>query len=166
MSATFTGDNLNWYGDAALTNQVNSGPTYTANFTQTTVLYLQAINANGCTAPIQTITAEVNFTPTANFTSTTSNCTVNFTAQVSNNTDSVRWDFGDGVGTSNQLNPTYIYSNAQSFLINFIAYDGTCFKDNLPKALFVNCQGVGLNSNPWAQKNQFVSQSKSRLNYH
>ncbi|MEQ8360471.1 MAG: T9SS type A sorting domain-containing protein [Cytophagales bacterium] len=163
LSATYTGDNLNWYDDAALTNQVNSGPTYTANFTQTTVLYLQAINANGCTAPIQTITAEVNFTPTTNFTSITSNCTVNFTALVSNNTDSVRWDFGDGVGTSNQLNPTYIYSNAQSFLINLIAYDGTCFKDTT-KALFVNCQGVGLNSNPWAQKiNMFPNPSQGLI---
>ncbi|MEQ8360470.1 MAG: T9SS type A sorting domain-containing protein [Cytophagales bacterium] len=149
LTATFTGDNLNWYDDAALTNQVNSGTTYTANFTQTTVLYLQAINSNGCTAPIQTITAEVNFTPTANFTSVANNCTVNFTGIVSNNSDSVRWDFGDGLGTSNLLNPVYTYSNAQSFLVSLIAYDGTCFNDTT-KALFVNCQ-VGLDDNPWAQ---------------
>ncbi len=152
LQVLFTGDNLNWYDDAALTNQVNSGSTYTANFTQTTVLYIQAINSNGCTAPIQTITAEVNFTPTVNFTQSVNNCTVDFTGLVSNNTDSVRWTFGDPLnGTSTQINPTYVYASAQSFLITLTAYDGTCSKDTT-KAVFVNCQGVGLNSNSWTKE--------------
>jgi PKD repeat protein len=87
---------------------------------------------------VQTITAEVNFIPTVNFAATPTGCTVVFTGVVSNNADSVRWDFGDGSGTSTALNPTYTYSATQSYLVTLTAFDGTCSNDTV-KAVFVNC---------------------------
>ncbi len=148
LSATFTGNNLIWYDDPALTNQVNSGPTYTLNITQTEVFYLRAENTNGCNSEVDTAIAELNFTPTVNYTSSVNNCTATFTSTVSNNTDSVRWDFGNSIGTSNQFNPVYVYPNGsvQTFLVTLTAYDGTCSNDTV-KAVFVNCVTNGLMDN-------------------
>ena len=161
LSATFGGDVLNWFDDPGLTNLVNTGSTYTLTVSQTDTFYLRAENTgNSCDSDVEIAIAEVNFTPTVNFTSIANNCVVDFTGLVSTNTDSVRWDFGDG-GTSTQLNPQYTYSATQSYLVNLIAYDGTCFKDTT-KALFVNCQ-VSL-ENPWAQSvSMYPNPSKGQV---
>ena len=161
LSATFGGDVLNWFDDPGLSNLVNTGSTYTLTVSQTDTFYLRAENTgNSCDSDVEIAIAEVNFTPTVNFTSIANNCVVDFTGLVSTNTDSVRWDFGDG-GTSTQLNPQYTYSATQSYLVNLIAYDGTCFKDTT-KALFVNCQ-VSL-ENPWAQSvSMYPNPSKGQV---
>lgn len=49
------------------------------------------------------------FLPTANFSYSVEELTVDFT-NLSSNADSYVWDFGDGVGTSTEENPTYTYA--------------------------------------------------------
>ncbi|HLP13710.1 MAG TPA: gliding motility-associated C-terminal domain-containing protein [Flavobacteriales bacterium] len=36
------------------------------------------------------------------------------------------WDFGDGIGASNVMNPSYTYTTASAFTVQLIASNGTC----------------------------------------
>ena len=49
------------------------------------------------------------------------------------------WDFGDSVGTSNQLNPSYTYTDAGSYTITLIVNDtATCnFGDTIQKEILI-----------------------------
>ncbi len=63
--------------------------------------------------------------PVANFvgspSSGTAPLTVNFTDQSSGSPTSWIWDFGDGVGTSSQQNPSYTYQNPGSYTVSLTA---------------------------------------------
>jgi gliding motility-associated-like protein len=58
---------------------------------------------------------------------------------LSQNYTSWGWDFGDGVGTSNQLNPSYTYTNAGTYTITLIVNDtATCnFGDTIQKDILI-----------------------------
>ncbi|MFN4298202.1 MAG: fibronectin type III domain-containing protein [Thermaurantimonas sp.] len=62
---------------------------------------------SGCSNIRTPVTVGVALPPTANFTYTTTNYTVNFSANVTN-ADSVHWTFGTA-GSSSQLNPTFTF---------------------------------------------------------
>jgi PKD repeat protein len=63
--------------------------------------------------------------PVANFigspTSGTAPLTVQFTDQSTGDPALWSWDFGDGVGTSNQQNPQYTYDNAGTYMVTLTA---------------------------------------------
>ena len=64
--------------------------------------------------------------PGAFFTTTLSgedNLTANFTADSSLNAASYEWDFGDGVGTSSDANPEYVYSENGEFTVTLTTVD-------------------------------------------
>ncbi len=61
------------------------------------------------------------FPPTAGFSyNVTNDLTVEFT-NASSNADSYAWDFGDGVGTSMEENPTYTYTNEGIYSVTLTA---------------------------------------------
>ncbi len=61
---TATGAGVRWYADAALTNQIGSGNSFTTPILTTTTSYFAAVvNGNGCISPAATATATVNPTP-------------------------------------------------------------------------------------------------------
>lgn len=62
----------------------------------------------------------------ANFTSVNqANGTVQFTS-TSTNATGYNWDFGDGVGTSTQANPSYTYGSNQTYTVALIVSNGNC----------------------------------------
>jgi gliding motility-associated-like protein len=58
---------------------------------------------------------------------------------LSQNYTSWGWDFGDGIGTSNQLNPTYTYTESGSYTITLVVNDtATCnFGDTIQKDILI-----------------------------
>jgi len=60
------------------------------------------------------------FLPTADFTFSVTDLTVDFT-NTSTNADSYSWDFGDGVGTSTEENPSYTYASEGVYPVTLIA---------------------------------------------
>lgn len=73
----------------------------------------------------QAVPVTVEVTP-VDFTSTTNQRTVSFTAQAAGST-SWLWDFGDG-DTSTQQNPTHTYTNNGTYLVRLTVDPGSCFK--------------------------------------
>jgi PKD repeat protein len=114
-------DSIRWtFGDGTFSNQVSPYHTYTLPGTYNVCLRIQQRNPNGgltncvreiChTVIVQTPSA---CTLTANFTTSLVAGTINTyhftnTSVPLNNTDSIRWTFGDGT-TSNQVSPNHTY---------------------------------------------------------
>jgi PKD repeat protein len=66
----------------------------------------------------------------SDFTYSANNLNVNFTNQSTGNFDVVSWDFGDGFGYSNQINPTYTFLIAGTYTVCLEVYDtlwGSCY---------------------------------------
>lgn len=131
-------DSIYWYNDSALTSLFHQGPSYSAFFNQAKTYYVQVTDSNNCLSPVHSVSVQISQVPTVAFSIQVDNCEVDFTANVSANTDSVFWDFGDSIGTSGNLNPTYTYSSSQSYLVNLKAFAGSCFSDTT-EVLYVNC---------------------------
>jgi hypothetical protein len=150
LSAQFTGDNLIWYDDAGLTNQVASGNSFaTPVLSSSTTYFLRAENANGCNSPVQPVLAEVNQTPSVNFSFFVpgTNGQVNFTGIVSSNTDRVEWAFGT-IGSDTVINPVFTFPSTGSYLTRLTAYDGTCDNDT-SRSIFVTVIPVKIDENSW-----------------
>lgn len=92
----------------------------------TAVIYtpavLSAASFNGMQfpnfAPRSQITLTVDFT----FAGTCMNNNTTFFPDITPGADSVRWDFGDGSGSSNAWSPVYMYTAAQSYPVTLTAF--------------------------------------------
>ena len=76
-TATFTatGTNVRWYSDAALTNQVGNGNSFTSTaLTASTSYFVTNTSANNCQSLATTVTATVNNNPAAPTTTGASTC--------------------------------------------------------------------------------------------
>lgn len=91
-------------GSPASSTQANPVVTWSTPGTKNVTL-----SVSGTGGPVSIMKpVVVNPTPTANFTFTYSGLTYNFTSTSSNATG-YSWDFGDGIGSSFEQNPTYTY---------------------------------------------------------
>jgi len=79
------------------------------------------IQTTDCTGPQVPVQAAVAALPISNFTYSITGNTVSF-FDVSLNTASVLWDFGDG-NTSTQANPTHTYSAPGTYTVNLTAFN-------------------------------------------
>jgi len=112
------------FGDGVGTS-TQQNPSYTYNDAGTYTVTLTATNSCGsdqviktdyitvtCTAPV----ADFSGTPTTGY----APLTVDFT-DLSTNATSWSWDFGDGVGTSTQQNPSYTYNDPGTYTVSLTA---------------------------------------------
>lgn len=92
--------------------------------TQSGSITVIVAEANGCSST-DTVDVTVNTIPTADFTFNAPNYlfTYDFTNTSTGGVDSVLWDFGDGVGTSTDLDPSYTYGLAGAFEVTLIVYN-------------------------------------------
>ncbi len=79
--------------------------------------------------------AEFSGTPTSGY----APMNVSFTDLSTNNPTSWNWDFGDGVGTSTQQNPTYIYNNVGTYTVT-LTVSNAFGNDSEVKTDYINVQ--------------------------
>jgi gliding motility-associated-like protein len=119
-NATTTPGTCTWdFGDGSSGVSGDCNPSYTYTEEGCFDVTLGYLTLEGCKVD----TTLVNYVctsapPVADFTmnpnpTTITNTLVNFTNQSSANSSSFNWVFGDGFGTSTDVNPTYVYPNTQ-----------------------------------------------------
>ncbi len=114
------------FGDGVGTS-TEQNPSYTYTGAGTYTVTLTATNAYGSDQEIKVdyITVSTPPPPTADFvgdpTSGYAPLTVDFTDQSTGNPISWSWDFGDGVGTSTEQNPSYTYNNVGNYTVTLTA---------------------------------------------
>ena len=136
LSTISTGSITNWnwnFGDSQTSTLQNPSNTYAADGTYNVTLTVTTNNNCSNTTSASVVVfplPEVDFTAT----NVCLNATTNFTNNTTINSGSIAsyaWDFGDGVGTSTQLNPTYTYTSEGSFTVDLIAVsDNGCTSTN------------------------------------
>lgn len=108
------------FGDGTSTTDVNASHIYTAAGNYQVILYATA--TGGCTD-----TAKKNISimpvPEAAFSSTgfSSPGISNLFTNTSTGATGYQWNFGDGIGSSLQTNPSYAYSDTGSYFVTLIA---------------------------------------------
>ena len=105
-------------------------------------LRLETTNNKGCLSRLDSLMISFITSPIANFTSNTacSNKPITFT-DLSIPTASIatyNWNFGDGVGTSGNANPTYSYATSSTYTIQHIVVMSNGCVDTVEKTLKVN----------------------------
>lgn len=114
------------FGDGVGTS-TQQNPSYTYTDAGTYTVTLTATNAYGSDEEVKVdyITAITPPPPTADFvgdpTSGYAPLTVDFTDQSTGNPTSWSWDFGDGVGTSTEQNPSYTYNDVGDYTVTLTA---------------------------------------------
>jgi len=135
-SAAIAGNTYSWNNGGSLSSTSVANPR--ANPTTTTTYTVTVTEtATGCTNTDQ-VTVTVNDVPTADFTFSdlcegeqtqfTDASTI-----ASGSISSWTWDFGDGVGSSSQQNPTYQYSSAGTYTVELIVESGLNCADTITK---------------------------------
>ena len=132
------------FGDGVTSTLTNPSKSYSVAGTYTITLI--ATSANGCKdTTTQTITVLTK--PTASFTLIgATNCTTNTSFTTTNTSTGVGnsyfWNFGDG-SSSSQMNPSYTYASAGSYIVKLITTNGSGCKDS-------TLQNITFSSNPTA----------------
>ncbi len=136
VELAFTGtgaDSLSWnMGDGTIFNDSTSIDYYYTNEGQYVItmqawdFYCNVYDEITDTVNFFTSYSEANAEDPGDIFLCSSPLNVDFSAGT-NPTPDVYWDFGDGVGTSTALNPTYTYADTGSYEVMFIAIDSsTC----------------------------------------
>jgi len=103
-------------------------------------LVLCTSNDRGCTS-VDTIRFEISTNePLQPFTSTVDSCgslTVNFDEAPNMLDGNGWWDFGDGSGLSNEMNPTYIYDMEGNYVVTLIDSSEVCPMEPVSLEIFV-----------------------------
>ena len=165
QTQTGMGSIYNWsFGDESHSTIQN--PSHT--FTQPGIydISLQVINTYGCTSTLMiNQMVEVYPSPNASFVSDPSETTMLqpniFFANTSTGASSYSWDFGDGSGISNQVEPNHMYGDTGTYLVTLITTNrngcidtvrgyveiGEGFSVYIPNAFTANHDGVNDNFN-------------------
>jgi PKD repeat protein len=130
----------NWnFGDGGTSTAQN--PSHQYNDAGTYTVTLTAVNSCGSDAEVKTDYITVTCTaPVADFVGSPASgnapLTVDFTDQ-STGATSWSWDFGDGVGTSSEQNPSYTYNNQGTYTVTLIAYN-SCGSDTQTRVDYID----------------------------
>jgi PKD repeat protein len=127
------------FGDGG--TSIAQNPSYQYTDAGTYTVTLTATNSCGSDGETKVDYITVTCTaPVANFvgspTSGNAPLTVDFTDQ-STGATSWSWDFGDGVGTSSEQNPSYTYDNQGTYTVTLIA-SNSCGSDTETKTDYIN----------------------------
>jgi len=129
------------FGDGVSSSMTNPSHTYAAAGTYTVTL---TVTDNGGYSSTKTATVTVaaggNVAPVANFTSTTSNLTANFTDTSSDSDGSIAsrsWNFGDGT-TSTATNPSKTYTAAGTYTVTLTVTDNGGASNTVSKSVTVS----------------------------
>lgn len=128
------------FGNGGTGTLANENSVY--NTAGTFVATLTTTNSNGCRATATT-NVIINDLPVAGFTANTPclNSPVQFTSTsfVPGGTiTGYSWDFGDGVGTSNTANPSYVYTQEGTYIITLIVTSDDGCNDTIMGTVVVN----------------------------
>lgn len=125
---TFSVDTIRSYLWNFGNNQTSTQKNPTAFYTQpgTYTIILRVTGKSGCERSIQ---RQITISPSANLSFTTQNVclggAINLTSSViadpGATVTSLRWNFGDGSGTSTLPNPSYTYQRADTFIVTLTA---------------------------------------------
>jgi gliding motility-associated-like protein len=135
-SSTVGGSNIsNWLWDFGDSNtDTTQFPSHTYNTSGTYTVTLTVQSAQGCSDTV-TKSVFIQAPPTAQFISSPNSVKVfenfNFTDQSFTNIVGWQWDFGDGIGSSGNQNPTYNYSSTGNFTVCLTITDGLGCKDSI-----------------------------------
>ena len=114
VTATGSGGTINWYDDAAHTNNVGTGTSFTpSGLVGTEILYAIEVDANGCESLADSVTIVVSEGPTAAFNPTPGSGNVPLDVYFDNTSIgglAYEWDFGDN-NTSTLIDPNNIYTD-------------------------------------------------------
>lgn len=124
INTSRNGETFAWdFGDGNTSTEFQPTHTYTNEGTYTITL---TASGNGETDSFSIATAiDRNVvTPSSVFSFTADLLTVEFT-NVSTNAESYVWDFGDGVGTSTDENPTYTYAEPGTYTVTLTTTSST-----------------------------------------
>ena len=126
---TAAGQNITWYDDQALNNQIGTGGVYTPSNAVGTVTYYATQTVNGCESPPGSATVVVNPQPTAGFypfpdEAPITNPGIIFTDIASNDVVTWVWIYGDGITDSVDLTNffngdtvVHVYGDSGTFVI-------------------------------------------------
>jgi len=173
LNITLTNSSLNgtsyqWnFGDGSFSTSISPSHTYAS----AGIYMVTLITSNNCFS--DTIQQQVDLAgavqPVSDFTFSIPLCdlAVSLTNQ-SQNTDSVSWDYGDGV-TSTLLNPVHIYSAAGIYTITLISFN-QCGSDTITKTV-IDTFSIGnamfiISQVPCKSEVQFINQSQNAFSYH
>lgn len=105
-------------GDPATSTQQN--PTVVYNTPGIFSVTLEVSNDAGSVTNTETDFITIGESPTSDFNSNISDLTANFTNN-STNATSFAWNFGDGMGTSTDVDPSYTYENDGTYTVTLVA---------------------------------------------
>ncbi len=116
------------FGDSVGSSS-EENPSYTYTSTGNFSACVTVTDSNGCPSGNECTTAEVNSEPSSSPANDGPACpgvAVNFTANPSGGSFPYHfsWDFGDGIGTSSQENPSYTYALTNSYTVFLTITDG------------------------------------------
>jgi PKD repeat protein len=150
LTATFTDSSTDsdgtiasrsWnFGDSTTSTVANPNKTYTAAGTYTVTLTVtDNAGATNTVSKSVTVTAPANAAPVANFTSTTSGLTANFTDTSTDSDGTIAsrsWNFGDGT-TSTVANPGKTYTAAGTYTVTLTVTDNAGATNTVSKSVTV-----------------------------
>jgi len=128
------------FGDG-VGSSTEQNPVYAYNQPGNYYVSLRVSNSCGTSEPI-TKMISIGGEPLADFSHDAPKCAgepVNFTDLSTGNILAWNWEFGDGAGSSNQQNPSYIYTKAGSYLARLIVFN-SCGA-SVPKSLLIDIDG-------------------------
>jgi len=134
------------FGDGSSSSSQNPSHTYSSAGSYT--VRLTVTDNDGLTDFVEksiTVTAPANVAPTASFSQSVSNLSVNFTDSSTDSDGSVTgwsWNFGDG-STSSQQNPSHTYSSAGSYTVSLTVTDNGGLSDSTSHSVTVTVPPVG-----------------------
>ena len=130
LSSNAVFDTYAWTGGSPFdTLVVTAGGTYTLDVT------------DACGSGTESLTVIENSVPVSSYSWTNSYATGLFTNTSTGGAGTYAWDFGDGVGTSSEENPTYVYSAAGTYTVT-LTVTNACGTNTYTEEVTVTTVGI------------------------